>query len=886
MAFFRREDEEEQGLPQAQAQGSGLADFLNSARDINNFQFDQGERIKQTIEKMRGGEYSFQNFLDNRQEEQGNEADYVEMAPFPQEQEIGLEPEPEQPEPITNTIAVPEQAEPTQGFIPQEEVLQEPQEEIVTTFNTGAFKSDNYDGNNLVSVPDAQTEDGQGSNLAEWQKQFEDYNGEADVTPSSPQQMDEQNFIQLRTPSLLNTIQQPQEQPALYDRFAYEQQHKNVVPLRSGVALHPDGQNLLDVIQRQQRPALYDARQYGMTHGGIQSLTDNTQSGNDLGNQIRGEIYAQNSANANGVLPVPLEDKNENVPDETPKWEPLENQAMNRRIGNAITDFDEEQWDKIAGNGFEMVDGSENPMGYLEYIASENPARYEDVLDRMSEMYSDDEIRQMDEAIRSRPDYAESLANVYYGENVSVNNPDSYYFVNRGDPTLNAIRGYFAENAREYKDAVSQKEQRDQIALERKNTINRAGQQAYDDTYNALIEAGNSDLEAQPFAQEAGQQARAQAETAFDERQAMLQNAQDNPVGMVEDAMQNGTLQDTIGFLQNDAGYSQEETDRMQDAIYQRDYEQAQLQGADFMDRLRRDEGTDSYTPKLYEALKEGKPLSQAQEEARTRVNEELGINLRETYDFEKDIPTMDADGNMNEAAERIFRDGYLPSWTYGSELDGFNEASLDNIKTMSSNYNDNNLNEYSANLLDQFDVRNRDVLDNRVNADTDFQNTEGWQGVTINDDFADIVASSAGTARYQNKLEHPERVERVELTMEEYERMADAFLDANPVILKMINDGKVTYDMVFDHFFKDIALTDINGGNRGGNGYYNRNPYPYYPRGGTPSGGRPSGGGGGGYRGGGGGGGGSYYYGNNYSGNGWDVDPERIYNTLKNWEF
>lgn len=74
MAFFRREDEEEQGLPQAQAQGSGLADFLNSARDMNNFQFDQGERIKQTIEKMRGGEYSFQNFLDNRQEEQGNEA--------------------------------------------------------------------------------------------------------------------------------------------------------------------------------------------------------------------------------------------------------------------------------------------------------------------------------------------------------------------------------------------------------------------------------------------------------------------------------------------------------------------------------------------------------------------------------------------------------------------------------------------------------------------------------------------------------------------------------------------------------------------------------------------------------------------------------------------
>lgn len=480
----------------------------------------------------------------------------------------------------------------------------------------------------------------------------------------------------------------------------------------------------------------------------------------------------------------------------------------------------------------------------------------------------------MDEAIRSRPDYAEYLDSGF----------GKYGNLQSGPDLVREATDNFENRLAEQDRLVQQ--QRDvefQTDIDRDNELTQAFQTAYDNAYNSAIEAGNSDIESKQLAQVAAQLAETQAETAFDERQAMLQTAQDNPVGMVEDAMQNGTLQDTIGFLQNDAGYSQEETDRIQDAINQRDYEQR----GDFMERLSNDlPQEDKYTAYLYEAQKEGKTLSQAQEEARTRVNEELGINLRETYDFEKDIPTMDADGNMNEAAERIFRDGYLPSWTYGSELDGFNEASLDNIKTMSSNYNDNNLNEYSANLLDQFDVRNRDVLDNRVNADTDFQNTEGWQGVTINDDFADIVASSAGTARYQNKLEHPERVERVELTMEEYERMADAFLDANPVILKMINDGKVTYDMVFDHFFKDIALTDINSGNRGGNGYYNRNPYPYYPRGGTPSGGRPSGGGGGGYRGGGGGGGGSYYYGNNYSGNGWDVDPERIYNTLKNWEF
>lgn len=306
------------------------------------------------------------------------------MAPFPQEQEIGLEPEPEQPEPITNTIAEPTQAEPTQGFVPQEEVPQEPQEEVVTTFNTGAFKSDNYDGNNLVSVPDAQTEDGQGSNLAEWQKQFEDYNGEADVTPSGTQQMDEQNFIQLRTPSLLNTIQQPQEQPALYDRFAYEQQRKNVVPLRSGVALTPDGQNLLDVIQQQQRPALYDARQYGMTHGGIQSLTDNTQSENDLGNQIRGEIYAQNSANANGVLPVYQRERedvqeNKSLADSVKDYFQSEN-AKPFNLANLLnTDSqlaEQSQYLRQLNNdnfSFEDSAGSENPMAFLEDVVSGNP---------------------------------------------------------------------------------------------------------------------------------------------------------------------------------------------------------------------------------------------------------------------------------------------------------------------------------------------------------------------------------------------------------------------------------------------------------------------------------------------------------------------------------
>lgn len=738
-AGLREREDEQREQAQQISGGSGLADFLNDLRQQQGDWGDASLQERKEIARQRRDEALGRLNDYFAIQEQGNEADYVEMAPFPQEQEIGLEPEPEQPEPTVNAVPEPEQAEPTQGFVPQEEIPQEPQEEVVTTFNTGAFKSDNYDGNNLVSTPEAPAEEGIGSNLADWQKQFEDYNGEADVTPSNTQQMDEQNFIR---------------------------------------------------------------------------------------------------------------------------------------------------------NPFVNQNGAEIPMGLLERVMTEDPQGYSNALQSLGEFYSPQEVAQMDNALKTA--YPDAYANAQnmeqntntlnaYGEwrNAPV---DLEQMQNERDLWNQSLDSRLMENDKwlaENEAMVTAETEADrEKAQQRKTDAQTAYTTAYDNEYENRINAGEDEFDAMVYAEQAGNQARAQAETAFDERQTMLQNAQDNPVGMVEDAMQNGTLQDTIGFLQNDAGYSKEETDRMQDAIYQRDYEQR----GDFMERLSNDlPQEDKYTAYLYEAQKEGKPLSQAQEEARARVNEELGINLRETYDFEKDIPTMDADGNMNEAAERIFRDGYLPSWTYGSELDGFNEASLDNIKTMSRNYNDNNLNEYSANLLDLFDIRNRDVLDNRVNADTDFQNTEGWQGVTINDDFADIVASSAGTARYQNKLGHPERVERVELTMEEYERMADAFLDANPVILKMINDGKLTYDMVFDHFFKDIALTDINGGNRSGNGYYNRNPYPYYPRGGTPSGGRPSGGGGGGYRG---GGGGSYYNSSSYSGNGWDVDPERIYNTLKNWEF
>lgn len=135
-----------------------------------------------------------------------------------------------------------------------------------------------------------------------------------------------------------------------------------------------------------------------------------------------------------------------------------------------------------------------------------------------------------------------------------------------------------------------------------------------------------------------------------------------------------------------------------------------------------------------------------------------------------------------------------------------------------------------------------------------------GYRGINVTDEFRKILASSQYTASGQE-----ENAEIIKMTKEEFEELSEKFMEANPVLRLLVQQGKLTPADIADFFFKKIEFTNGSKGGYGGGGY--------------------------GYRGYGGGRGGYYYGGggrSNYAPTPQSTNQRqnRIYNIMKNWSF
>lgn len=228
--------------------------------------------------------------------------------------------------------------------------------------------------------------------------------------------------------------------------------------------------------------------------------------------------------------------------------------------------------------------------------------------------------------------------------------------------------------------------------------------------------------------------------------------------------------------------------------------------------------------------------------------------------------------------AEQRYGYGYVPASTGGMpeedavpELleDGNYNTALDRILRDNSIMRDENGNvvyDKDGNPLETHTYTNMDILN--LYADPSYKGDGlshpenggiGYRGVTIPDDVKEIMASTLYYAAGQG-----EQAETVEMTATKFNELAEKFMEANPTLKLLVDQGRLTLEDIGNFFFKKIKTT---GGSRGySGGGYGR----YY-------------GGGGGGRGYYGGGGSSSYRPNPTQAN---QRQSRIYNIMKNWSF
>lgn len=145
--------------------------------------------------------------------------------------------------------------------------------------------------------------------------------------------------------------------------------------------------------------------------------------------------------------------------------------------------------------------------------------------------------------------------------------------------------------------------------------------------------------------------------------------------------------------------------------------------------------------------------------------------------------------------------------------------------------------------------------------------------GVIIRPEFADLIATDPAHAAGSKATD---LIQTVNLTDEQYYKMFQAFLDANPIIKQMYDQGILTYDDIANNFFKNVAY-GAGTGSGTGSGTYGYGGYA--PR----------------YYGGGGGYGYGYSGGSSRKSTGWidqsqavakKQQEQRINNIMKNWTF
>ena len=167
---------------------------------------------------------------------------------------------------------------------------------------------------------------------------------------------------------------------------------------------------------------------------------------------------------------------------------------------------------------------------------------------------------------------------------------------------------------------------------------------------------------------------------------------------------------------------------------------------------------------------------------------------------------------------------------------------------------------KYVTNFSDADAVTYQDILlhyyDNPDYSNKGGLPTENGAGFSVNipEECLPIIATSKYGA---NDERNGDNIETVTMSEDEYNELAEKFINANPSLVYFLYNDKLTVDAIMSHFLKTLVKPKYYGSY---GGYYYR-------------------GGGGGYR-----GGGSYSSSN--SAGSTTQNQQRVYNIMKNWSF
>lgn len=235
--------------------------------------------------------------------------------------------------------------------------------------------------------------------------------------------------------------------------------------------------------------------------------------------------------------------------------------------------------------------------------------------------------------------------------------------------------------------------------------------------------------------------------------------------------------------------------------------------------------------------------------------------------------------GTTADEAANMFKQGRLEGMVY--EAPGFDADGNPNA-TMQAILNG----EFSIDLEAEGLERGTDYYEVARQGNAErilhlFDSADGFTGLVIPKGYEKFFASDSNSAIGAGKVAvwgengiqitgNPNNVELVKASGEELVKAVDAFIQANPQLQVMIQNGLLTRDDIMSHFFKGITETKEDDSNSkksyGGGGGYKKSSS------------------GGSRRGGYGGGGGSSNYG--YAPSDKEQRQARVNNIMKNWTF